>query len=61
MCKSIIVTYIMTTEEIIENITSRDTNKVGKSACEIIDIGQDHDKIVPLLKFLPLIKEKQVI
>jgi len=51
----------MTTEEIIENITSRDTNKVGKSACEIIDIGQDHDKIVPLLKFLPLIKEKQVI
>ncbi|MEG1265906.1 MAG: hypothetical protein RSE19_05455, partial [Myroides sp.] len=50
----------MTTEEIIKNITSKDETKVWKSACEIINLGWDHHKIVPLIKFLPLIKEKTV-
>ncbi len=48
----------MTTEGIIENITSRDTTEVCKSACEIINLGQDHNKIISLVKFLPLIREK---
>jgi hypothetical protein len=48
----------MTSEEIIEFITSKDTHKVWKSACAIIDIGQNYEKIKPLIKYLPLIKEK---
>ena len=46
----------MTTEEIIKNITSRDTHKVWESACEIINSGQDHYTIAPLIKYLQLIK-----
>lgn len=46
----------MTTEEIIENITSRDTYKVWEAACEIINSGQDYDTIAPLIEYLPVIK-----
>jgi len=31
----------MTTEEIIDEITSGDTHKVWSSACEIINLGQE--------------------
>jgi hypothetical protein len=48
----------MTTEQILEHITSRDTHKVWLSSCEIISIGQDRDKISPLIKHLPEIKEQ---
>lgn len=48
----------MTTEEIYEYIISRDQDKVWKSACEIIDSGQNHRKIKPLVEFLPLIVER---
>jgi len=46
----------MTTQEIIENISSRDIHKVWESACEIIKFGQDHLVIAPLIEYLPLIK-----
>lgn len=48
----------MTTAEIIENITSRDTHKVWLSACEIISLGQNREKIPPLIEHLPEIIEK---
>jgi hypothetical protein len=48
----------MTTEEIIDKITSRDTHNVWSSACEIISWGQNHEKILPLINYLPAIKEK---
>lgn len=47
----------MTTEKIIEYITSRDNHKIWESACKIIELGQNHKKISPLVKFLPEIKE----
>lgn len=50
----------MTTEEIIQNITSRDTHKVWNSACEIINNGQNLEKINPLINYLPIIKEKTI-
>lgn len=48
----------MNTEEIVNKITSRDPTKVWESSCEIISIAQSRDKILPLIKFLPLIVEK---
>ena len=48
----------MTPEEIIEKITSKNSHKVWESACKIIEFGQDHEKIAPLIEHLPLIKEK---
>lgn len=48
----------MTTAEIIENITSRDTHRVWSSACEIISLGQGREKILPLIEYLPDIIEK---
>ena len=50
----------MTTEEIIENITSRDTHKVWKSACEIINNSQSSEILKPLISYLPLIKKKTI-
>lgn len=47
----------MTTDEIIENITSRDTHKVWKSACEIINNSQDFEKIKPIISYFQFIKE----
>jgi hypothetical protein len=46
----------MTTAEILENITSGDGTKVWESACKIISLGHNHDAIVPLIEYLPLIK-----
>lgn len=48
----------MTTSEIIDKITSRDTNKVWESACEIIKNGQFEDKIIPIIEYLDSIKEE---
>ncbi len=48
----------MTTTEIIENITSRDTHQVWLSACKIISLGQNREKILPLIEYLPEIIEK---
>ncbi len=48
----------MTTKEIIEFITSQDSHKVWEAACRIINMGQDYDKIAPLIAHLPLIKAK---
>jgi len=47
-----------TTEQILADITSRDTHKVWSSACEIISLSQDPHKILPLIKHLEEIKEK---
>lgn len=47
----------MTTDEIIKTITSKDEHQVWKSACEVITIGQNHQKIEALIKHLPIIKE----
>jgi hypothetical protein len=45
-------------EQIIYDITSKDIHKVWLASCEIINNGQDHDGIAPLIKYLPEIKEK---
>ncbi len=45
----------MKTTEIIEHITSRDTHKVWLSACKIISLGQNQEKILPLIEHLPQI------
>ncbi|WP_028980325.1 hypothetical protein [Sporocytophaga myxococcoides] len=47
----------MTTEKIINEITSGDSQKVWSSACEIISLGQEPDRIKPLIPFLTKIKE----
>jgi len=39
-------------------ITSRDTHKVWRSACEIISLGQRRENILPLVGHLPEIIEK---
>jgi hypothetical protein len=51
-------TLTMTTEEIVDEITSRDTHKVWRSSCEIISIGQSREKILPFITYLTLIREK---
>lgn len=48
----------MTTEEIVSDITSRDSTKVWSSSCEIISMAQDRDKIFPLIEYLPEIKKR---
>lgn len=48
----------MTTAEIIENIVSRDTHKVWLAACKIIWLGQQKEKILPLIEYLPEIIEQ---
>jgi len=48
---------IMTTEEILKEITSRDTTMVWKAACEIISLGQNRDEILPLITHINEIKE----
>ncbi len=48
----------MTTAEIIDNITSRDTHKVWLAAGKIISLGQNREKILPLIEHLPEIIEK---
>ena len=45
----------MTTEEIINDLISRNEHKVWKSACKIIDYGINHTKVEPFIEFLPLI------
>jgi hypothetical protein len=42
----------MNTDEILENITSRDTHKVWLACCEIIELGQEPEAIVPLTSHL---------
>jgi hypothetical protein len=48
----------MTTEQIIEDITSRDTHKVWSASCEIISLCQDRNRIFPLIEHLPEIKKQ---
>lgn len=48
----------MDIQNLIADISSRDTQKVWSAACEIIVMGQDPSKIKPLIPFLSLIKEK---
>ena len=48
----------MTNQEIISEITSRDTHKVWNSSCKIIEIGQDTERITKLIPYLDLIKDK---
>ena len=42
----------MTTEEILLDMTSRDTHLVWKSSCEIVDLGQEKEAILSLLPYL---------
>ncbi len=44
--------------KIIAGITSGDSQNVWFASCEIISLGQDAEKIKPLIAYLPLIKEK---
>ncbi len=48
----------MNTDEIIKKMTSRDTDQVWSAANEIISLGQDRDRILPLIPFLPSIIEE---
>lgn len=48
----------MTTEEIINNIISKNTTNVYRSACKIISLARKREKIIPLIEYLPLIKEQ---
>jgi hypothetical protein len=48
----------MDIQNLIADISSRDTQKVWSASCEIIAMGQDPSKIKPLIPFLSLIKEK---
>jgi hypothetical protein len=50
----------MKTEEILENITSRDPHKVWSSSCEIISLCQDRTRIFPFIEHLPEIKKQTV-
>jgi hypothetical protein len=43
---------------ILDDICSRDTHKVWSSSCQIIEDGQDREKILPLIKHLSRIKER---
>lgn len=44
--------------EIVEDITSHDRHKVWFTSCEIINDGQNHEVILPLVKYLSEIKKK---
>jgi len=48
----------MTSEEIISDITSRDTQKVWSSSCAIISISQSREQVFPLIAHLQEIKDK---
>ncbi|MBT1705137.1 hypothetical protein [Chryseosolibacter indicus] len=50
----------MDARTIIEEITSRDSHKVWRSACEIISLGQEPTLIKPLIEFIPLIRQKTI-
>lgn len=52
------IIFLMTTEELVEEITSRNPQKVWRSACKIISEGQDRSRISPLIEHLPAIVEK---
>lgn len=47
----------MDVKQLIDEITSRDTHQVWRSACEIIALGQDPERIRPLIDALPVIEE----
>ena len=44
--------------KIIQEIISRDTHKVWSSSCHVISTGQDRNSILPLIEYLPVIREK---
>ncbi len=46
----------MTTQEIIQKISSRNTQNIREAACEIIALGQNREKIAPLIEHLNIIK-----
>ncbi len=48
----------MDTKTIIEEITSKNVQRIRISDCEIIYSGQDEEKIKPLIPFIELIKEE---
>lgn len=48
----------MVMHEIIEEMMSRDTHKVLRSSCKIIEFGQNSQKIKEIIPFLDEIKEK---
>ena len=48
----------MNTQDIIDDITSKDIQKIRTSSCEIIDSGQDEAKIKPLIPFIELIRKE---
>lgn len=47
----------MTTEEILQNLLSKDTHRVWLAAGEIISMGQNRERIVPLIPHLREIKK----
>ena len=48
----------MTSEEIIEDLISKDITRVKKSACEIISLSQNQKALFPLLCYISQIKEE---
>lgn len=50
----------MSTEEIVRDITSRDPSRVWSSACQIADLCQIRERILPLIPYLSEIQTKTV-
>ncbi len=48
----------MNTQAIIDDITSKDVQKIRTASCEIIDVFQDEEKIKPLVPFVELIRKE---
>ena len=51
---------IYTTEQILSDLLSKDANMVKRAACEIIDISQNREKVLPLVGSLEIIREKNM-
>ncbi|MBI3521386.1 MAG: hypothetical protein HY062_18755 [Bacteroidetes bacterium] len=48
----------MTTDQIIQDITSKDISRIRTGACEIISFSQDKTKVLPLKVYRQLIIDK---
>lgn len=42
----------MTVQEIIDEITSKDSHQIWRSSCEIISLGQEKSAILPLIPYI---------
>ncbi len=47
-----------TTKELIDDMLSKDPKRIWCASCEIISLGQNHDRIMELVPYLSQIKSK---